>query len=82
MPSPNEGDAIRITTEDLAGVVIPEPAVSAPSGPTPGAKVYGTINETAEQFVTVPTERASILLQGWFYLGIAGMLGRDLPVGQ
>src|SRR5580658_8195495 len=75
MPSPNEGDAIRITTEDLAGVVIPEPVVSAPSGPSLGAKVYGTINETAEQFVTIPTERASVLLQGWFYLGIAGMLG-------
>src|SRR5580704_2510827 len=75
MPSPNEGDAIRITTDDLAGIVIPETAVSVPTVPPPGAKVYGTINETAEQFVTVPTEKASILLQGWFYLGIAGMLG-------
>ncbi len=75
MPSPNEGNAIRITTEDLAGIVIPEAAISAPSAPSSGAKVYGTINETAEQFVTVPTERASILLQGWFYLGLAGMLG-------
>ncbi|HXP40612.1 MAG TPA: FHA domain-containing protein [Candidatus Acidoferrales bacterium] len=75
MPSPNEGDAIRITTEDLAGVVIAEPAVSVPTAPSSGAKVYGTINQTAEQFVTVPTERASLLLQGWFYLGLAGMLG-------
>ena len=37
--------------------------------------MYGTINEAAEQFVSVPTERGSILLQGWFYLGLAGMLG-------
>ena len=75
MPSPNEGDAIRITTEDLAGVVIPEPVISVPSAPSSGAKVYGTINQTAEQFVTIPIERASVLLQGWFYLGIAGMMG-------
>ena len=46
-----------------------------PVAPSSGAKVYGTINETAEQFVSVPTERGSILLQGWFYLGLAGMLG-------
>ncbi len=75
MPSPNEGDAIKITNDDLDGVVIPEPAVSVPSAPPPGAKVYGTINETAEQFVSIPTERGSILLQGWFYLGLAGTLG-------
>jgi hypothetical protein len=75
MPSLNDGDAIRITTDDLAGVVIPEPVVSLPGAPPPATKVYGTIHKTAEQFVTVPTEHASILLQGWFYLGIAGMLG-------
>ena len=75
MPSPSERDAIKITAQDLAGIVIPEPAVSVPSAPSSGAKVYGTINEAAEQFVTVPTERASLLLQGWFYLGLAGMLG-------
>jgi hypothetical protein len=75
MPSPSEGNAIRITTDDLAGVVIPDPAVSVPSAPPTGARVYGTINEAAEQFITIPTERGSVLLEGWFYLGIAGTLG-------
>jgi hypothetical protein len=75
MPSPSDRDAIKITAEDLASVAIPESAVSVPGAPPSGAKVYGTINETAEQFVSVPTERGSILLQGWFYLGFAGMLG-------
>ena len=75
MPSPNEGDALKITNDDLAGIVVPEPVVSVPSSPPPRAKVYGTINETAEQFVSIPTERGSILLQGWFYLGLAGTLG-------
>jgi hypothetical protein len=75
MPSPSDRDTIKITAEDLASVAIPEPAVSVPGAQSPGAKVYGTINETAEQFVSVPTERGSILLQGWFYLGLAGLLG-------
>lgn len=74
MPSPGERDAIRITAEDLAGVTIPESVVPTISQSS-GARVYGTINETAEEFVSVPAERGSILLQGWFYLGIAGTLG-------
>jgi FtsH-binding integral membrane protein len=75
MPSPSDRDAIRITAEDLANVAVPESAVTSPVTRSSGAKVYGTINETAEQFVTVPTGRSSILLQGWFYLGVAGLLG-------
>src|SRR5258708_15687254 len=75
MPSPSDRDAIKITAEDLASVAIPESAVTSPVTQSPGAKVYGTINETAEQFVSVPTERGSILLQGWFYLGLACLLG-------
>ena len=74
MANPSESNAIKITAEDLASVTIPE-AVVPTVAPTLGAKVYGTINETAEQFVSVPAERGSILLQGWFYLGVAGMLG-------
>jgi Inner membrane component of T3SS, cytoplasmic domain len=75
MPSPSDRDAIKITAEDLANVAIPESAVTSPLTPSSGAKTYGTINQTAEQFVTVPAERGSILLQGWFYLGLAGLLG-------
>jgi cytochrome c oxidase subunit IV len=75
MPTPIDRDAIKITAEDLAGVAVSESAVTAPVPQSSGAKVYGTINEAAEQFVSVPTERGSILLQGWFYLGLAGLLG-------
>ena len=74
MPSPSERESIKITAEDLAGVTVPESVVPTVS-PSSGARVYGTINETAEQFVSVPTERGSILLQGWFYLGLAGTVG-------
>jgi hypothetical protein len=74
MPSPSDRDAIKITAEDLAGVPLRESVVPAVQQSS-GAKVYGTINQTAEQFVSVPTERGSILLQGWFYLGLAGTVG-------
>ncbi len=76
MPAPGDGNTIKITPEDLANVALPDSAViSPPPVSTSRPKVYGTINETAEQFVTVTAERGSILLQGWFYLGLAGLIG-------
>jgi Inner membrane component of T3SS, cytoplasmic domain len=75
MPSQNDSEAIKVTAEDLDSIVIPESAISSPVPLSSGAKVYGTINQTAEQFISIPAERGSILLQGWFYLGLAGMLG-------
>jgi hypothetical protein len=75
MPNPSDREAIKITAEDLASVTIPVTPLPSPVAQSSGARVYGTINETAEQFVSVPAERGSILLQGWFYLGLAGLLG-------
>src|SRR5580700_5548461 len=75
MPNPSDREAIKITAEDLASVTIPVTPLPSPVAASSGAKVYGTINETAEQFVSVPAERGSILLQGWFYLGMAGTVG-------
>jgi hypothetical protein len=75
MPSPNEKEPIKITLEDLASVAVPEPSVASPVSYSPGVKSYGTITDAAEQFVPVSEEPGSILLQGWFYLGIAGLLG-------
>ena len=74
MPSPSERESIKITAEDLASVTVPASVVPSVA-PSSGARVYGTINEAAEQFVSVPTEHGSILLQGWFYLGLAGTIG-------
>src|SRR5215471_4802917 len=75
MPSPSERQPIKITSEDLAGVTVPETAIVSPSPSSIGTKSYGTITEAAEQFVPVTEEKGSILLQGWFYLGVAGLLG-------
>jgi hypothetical protein len=74
MPSPSDRESIKITAEDLATVTVPESVVPTVA-PSSGARVYGTINETAEQFVSLPAERGNILLQGWFYLGLAGIVG-------
>jgi hypothetical protein len=75
MSSPNDKAPLKITLEDIAGVTVSEPAITAPTSSSTGARSYGTINQAAEQFVPVPEERGSILLQGWFYLGVAGLLG-------
>ncbi|HET8825851.1 MAG TPA: FHA domain-containing protein [Terriglobales bacterium] len=74
MADPND-KPLKITLDDIASVAVPEPAVIAPVQTVSGPKVYGTINEAAEQFVPVSNEKGSILLQGWFYLGIAGLIG-------
>ena len=75
MANPNNNAPLKITLEDIASAVVPEPVAVTPAAPSLGAKSYGTINQAAEQFVPVPEERGSILLQGWFYLGIAGLVG-------
>jgi len=74
MPNPNDAP-LKITMDDIARVAVPEPATVTTVQPSSGTKVYGTINETAEQFVPVSHERGNILLQGWFYLGVAGLIG-------
>ena len=75
MPNPSEKEPIKITLDDLANISIPETSVVSPVSSSTGAKSYGTIAAAAEQFVPVSEERGSILLQGWFYLGLAGLLG-------
>jgi hypothetical protein len=75
MSNPSEKQPIKITLDDLASVIVPETSTVSPSSYSPGTKSYGTINETAEQFVPVSEERGSLFLQGWFYLGVAGLLG-------
>jgi hypothetical protein len=75
MPNPSEKEPIKITLEDLASVRVAEANVVSPASYTPGTKSYGTINQAAEQFVPVSEDRGSVLLQGWFYLGVAGLVG-------
>jgi MFS family permease len=66
---------IKITLDDLANVHIAE-SVPAPIAPAvPGSRSYGTITEASGQAPATERERGSIFLQGWFYLGAAGLIG-------
>ena len=71
-------EAIKITLEDLASVTLPDSGVTsaaAAKASESGAKTYGSINAAAEDSAATAETRGSILLQGWFYLGLAGVVG-------
>lgn len=77
MSPDKNNEPIKITLDDLARVDVTPPAPAAPlpgRGPG-GAKVYGSVTDAADKPVETHEEHGSILLQGWFYLGIAGLLG-------
>jgi hypothetical protein len=76
MPTSDNKEPLRITSDDLARVVVPEELPVAAPGQSPsGAKSYGSITDAADKAPSVAEERGSFLLQGWFYLGTAGLLG-------
>ena len=82
MPPENKDKSIKITLDDLANVSIPEAGALLPAVQTAGgAKVYGSINEASDPQAQVAEEKGSFLLQGWFYLGAAGLLGAIIGWG-
>jgi len=83
MPTHNDKEPLRITAEDLAGIVVPVEGPAPNTGSTDAAagKSYGSINDAADKAPVVAEERASFLLQGWFYLGAAGLLGAMIGWG-
>ena len=70
-------EGIKITLDDLAQVEVAE-RPHQPIQPSTSTRSYGTITEAAGQAPAVAHERGSIFLQGWFYLGVAGLVGADL----
>lgn len=77
MSSHDNKESIKITLEDLAAVTLPDSGVSSPvpKSAEGGEKVYGTINTAAEGPAEATEARGSLYLQGWFYLGLAGLVG-------
>lgn len=72
MPNPSD-NPIKITLEDLEKVTVAEPKPEA-LVPLAGESKYGSIKATEEP-LAASQERGSLLLQGWFYLGLAGLAG-------
>jgi hypothetical protein len=73
--SKNE-QSLKITSADLANVVVPDVAPNPIGTPRSGQSAsYGTITEAADKAPAVEEKSGSILLTAWFYLGVAGLLG-------
>jgi FHA domain-containing protein len=76
MANTNDKPVLKITMEDLAKVELPAQVQAAAAAPAmAGAKQYGNIAAAAEGPAVVSKEKTPIYLQGWFYLGAAGLLG-------
>ena len=75
MAEKNDG-VIRVTVEDIAAVDTHVATAAQPARAVAGARSYGNINAAIADTEPVrPEERPSLLLQGWFYLGAAGLVG-------
>jgi Inner membrane component of T3SS, cytoplasmic domain len=78
MANTDDKPALKITLEDLAKVSVPQEAqmssaVAAASG---AARQYGNVSLSGADASAVVNEgKSNIFLQGWFYLGVAGLLG-------
>lgn len=76
MASTDDKPTLKITLEDLASVEMPAAAPAGNMTPVAaGTKQYGNIAAPADGPAIVTEEKGSIFLQGWFYLGAAGLLG-------
>ena len=76
MANSDDKPALKITLEELASVQLPSAVPAGNMAPTAaGTKQYGNIAAPADGPAIVTEEKGHIFLQGWFYLGAAGMLG-------
>jgi hypothetical protein len=83
MASGSDKPALKITLEDLEKVSTSSSVPGAPAVATaPGtAKQYGNIASPEVEPVVEDQGKAKVFLQGWFYLGVAGMAGALLGWG-
>jgi hypothetical protein len=82
MATSDNQEPLKITSADLADVVVPEIGPNPIMAPGHGeSKSYGTITEAADKAPAIAEERGSFLLQGWFYLAAAGLLGAVMGWG-
>src|ERR1051326_7484670 len=75
MGNADDKPALKITLEDLAKVQVRTEA-AAVAVAAAGARTYGNIaGAGTDAPAAVTEEKGSIFLKGWFYLGLAGLLG-------
>jgi hypothetical protein len=76
MANSDDKPTLKITLEDLAAVELP---AQAPAGnmaaAAAGARQYGNIAAPADGPAVTTEEKGHIFLKGWFYLGLAGLVG-------
>lgn len=78
MANTDDKPALKITLEDLANVTLPQEAHisrTSAAAATGAARQYGNISAPGADPVVADEGRSRIFLQGWFYLGVAGLLG-------
>lgn len=76
MANSDDKPALKITLEDLARVEVPAQAPAGSMAPiAAGTRQYGNIAAPADGPAIATEEKGHIFLQGWFYLGVAGMVG-------
>jgi type III secretion system (T3SS) inner membrane Yop/YscD-like protein len=76
MPSPDDKPAFKITLDDLAKVQLPAEQPHGGMAPVvAGARQYGNIAMPGEAPAIATQDKPRFYLQGWFYLGVAGMIG-------
>jgi hypothetical protein len=77
MANTEDKAALKITLEDLAKVNLPQEAqrISSPSAAAGMTRQYGNISTAAADPAVVDEGRSKVFLQGWFYLGVAGLVG-------
>jgi hypothetical protein len=81
----SDDPVIRVTLDDVEKVEIaPRGSATTFVAPTDAAanvRNWGNINAAEPDAPLLSEERGSLLLQGWFYLGAAGLLGAILGWG-
>lgn len=75
MSTGDSKQVIKITLEDLATIHVAEGGPQPIKPAAPESRSYGTITDASGNMPIAVSSRGSILLQGWFYLGIAGLVG-------
>lgn len=72
----DEPNKIKITSEEVERVVLPEatPQAYATQPTNAGTKIYGRIASAPTAMASAATG-GSLLMKAWFYLGLAGLVG-------